>query len=90
MNKGKKKILWQAHEAIVSGANIAMLEYIDALTNTFSFFVILPHQGNMQQALEQRNIPYTIIHQYGWVGRHPGWNVKRWMKLIVRSVAAVW
>lgn len=90
MQSAKKKILWQAHEAILSGANIAMLEYIDALANRFDFFVILPHQGNMQQELEQRNIPYKIIHQYGWVGRHPGWNVGRWVKLIVRSIAAVW
>jgi glycosyltransferase involved in cell wall biosynthesis len=89
MNQGKKKILWQTHEAIVSGANIAMLEYIDALANTFCFFVILPHQGSMQQALEQRNIPYAIIHQYGWTNVYPWWHIGKWAKVLLRSMAAV-
>lgn len=90
MKKEKKKILWQTHEAIISGANIAMLEYIDLLANTFQFFVILPHQGSMQQALEQRNIAYTIIHQYGWTNIYPWWRIGKWMKVLLRSMAAVW
>jgi glycosyltransferase involved in cell wall biosynthesis len=90
MKQDKKKILWQTHEAIVSGANIAMLEYIDALANTFCFFVILPHQGSMQQTLEQRNIPHTIIHQYGWTNVYAWWNVGKWAKVLFRSMAAVW
>jgi glycosyltransferase involved in cell wall biosynthesis len=88
--QSKKKILWQTHESNVSGANIAMLEYIDALANTFRFFVILPHLGNMQQALEQRNIAYAIIHQYGWTNVYPWWSIGKWMKLLLRSMAAVW
>lgn len=90
MQSKKKKIIWQTHEAIVSGANIAMLEYIDALANTFQFFVILPHQGNMQKALEQRNIAYAIIHQYGWTNVYPWWSIGKWMKVLLRSMIAVW
>jgi len=86
----KIKILWQSHEAIVSGANIAMLEYIDALAYRFDFFVILPHSGNMQQVLEKRNISYAIIHQYGWTNVYPWWNILQWMKLLGRSFVAVW
>ena len=86
----KKKILWQTHESIVSGANIAMLEYIDALVDSFQFFVILPHQGTMQQALAQRNINYTIIPQYGWTNVYKWWNVGKWIKVILRSIMAIW
>jgi glycosyltransferase involved in cell wall biosynthesis len=90
MHSEKKKILWQAHESIVSGANIAMLEYIDALTNRFEFFVILPHTGNMQQALKERDVPYAIIHQYGWTNVYPWWNIVQWIKVFGRSFLAVW
>lgn len=90
MKPEKKKILWQTHEAIVSGANIAMLEYMDALTKEFSFFIILPHGGSMQQALEKRGVPYAIIYQYGWTNVYPWWNITKWMKVLIRSVAAVW
>jgi glycosyltransferase involved in cell wall biosynthesis len=90
MKSEKKKILWQTHEAIVSGANIAMLEYIDALSNTFCFFVILPHTGNMQQALEKRSVCYTIIHQYGWTNVYPWWHVGKCTKVLLRSMTAVW
>lgn len=90
MNSGNKTILWQAHEAIVSGANIAMLEYIDALDSEFCSLVILPHKGNMEQELEQRFIPYEVIHQYGWTNVYPWWRIGKWIKVLLRSFAAVW
>ncbi len=62
----KKKILWQAHEGNVSGANIALLEYIDALSDEFRFHVVLPHGGNMEQELQKRNISISIVPQYSW------------------------
>ena len=65
----KKKILWQAHEGNISGANLAMLEYIDVLQNEFDFSVILPHEGSMKQALVKRKIPFFVIRQYGWANR---------------------
>ncbi len=84
-----KKILWQTHESNVSGANIAMLEYIDALENDFCFFVILPHKGTMQLELEKRDIPFSIIHQYGWTNVYPWWNISKWTRVVFRSFAAV-
>ncbi len=90
MHSEKNKVVWQAHESNTSGANIAMLEYIDALHNVFSFFVILPHQGNMQQLLEQRHIPYTVIHQYGWTNLYSWWNMGKWMKVFLRTIMAIW
>jgi glycosyltransferase involved in cell wall biosynthesis len=90
MQSEKIKIIWQAHEAIVSGANIAMLEYVDALASVFDFFIILPHAGNMQRELAKRDIPYMIIHQYGWTNVYPWWNIGKWIRILVRSAAAVW
>lgn len=89
MKGPRKKILWQTHESNVSGANIAMLEYIDALENDFCFFVVVPHKGTMQQELEKRNIPYKIIHQYGWTNVYPWWNIGMWTRVVIRSFAAV-
>ncbi len=83
------KILWQTHESNVSGANIAMLEYIDALENEFCFFVILPHKGTMQQELEKRCVPYSIVPQYGWTNVHQWWNISKWTKVVFRSIVAV-
>ena len=85
----RKKILWQTHESNISGANIAMLEYIDALENDFCFFVILPHKGTMQKELVKRSIPFRIIHQYGWTNVHPWLNIGKWTRVVIRSFAAV-
>ncbi len=67
LENSKPLILWQAHESGLTGANIAMLEYIDSLSESYSFHVIVPHPGGMCIALEERNIPHTVIMQYGWV-----------------------
>ncbi len=83
------KILWLAHESNLSGANIAMLEYIDALRYQFSFFIILPHEGNMQKELDQRNVSYKIVYQYGWINIHPWWHIYKWIKVLLRSILAV-
>ena len=61
-----KNILWQAHEANISGANIAMLEYMDVLRNEFKFIVVLPHEGNMCTQLKKKEIEYKIVRQYNW------------------------
>ncbi len=89
MTNNKKKIIWQSHEPIISGANIAMLEYIDALSENFSFFIILTHQGKMQIELEQRNISYVIIPQYGWTNIYPWWKFGKRIKVLVRSIIAI-
>jgi len=80
----KPFIVWQAHEGNLSGANIAMLEYIDALHYTYRSHVILPHEGSMRKALTERNVPVSIIPQYGWAGNIGGSFVKR-IKLIMRT-----
>jgi glycosyltransferase involved in cell wall biosynthesis len=85
----QKKIVWLAHEANLSGANIAMLEYVDALAGDYSFHVILPHTGNMKAALQQRNIPGTVIHQYSWTQKIPWWNCFRWCRTRIRSWIAI-
>ena len=85
----KKKILWQAHEGNISGANLAMLEYIDVLQNEFDFSVILPHEGSMKQALVKRKIPFFVIRQYGWANKYHWWAFGKWMKILLRSFKAI-
>ena len=82
--------MWQAHEGNLSGANIALLEYIDALESHFDFWVVLPHGGSMIQALELRSIPFSVIHQYGWTNSFPRWKILKWLKVVVRSIMAIW
>lgn len=85
----KKKILWQAHEGNISGANLAMLEYIDGLQKEFDFSVILPHEGSMKQVLEKRKIPFFVIRQYGWANKYHWWAFGKWMKVLLRSFKAI-
>ena len=83
------KIVWLAHECNLSGANIALLEYVDALKEEFEFHIILPHKGNMEEALVSSNISYTVIHQYGWSGSVPLLNLLTWAKIFLRSTVAL-
>ncbi len=82
-------IVWQAHEGNLSGANIAMLEYIDALQTTFSFLVILPHEGSMRKELDKRAVSVTIIPQYSWAISIPITAFGKRIKKFVRNRLAV-
>jgi len=83
------KILWQAHEGNLSGANIALLEYIDALKNEHKFHVILPHEGNMLLELRKRNVSVCVVYQYGWTLLIPKWKIGKWIKVLIRSFIAL-
>jgi glycosyltransferase involved in cell wall biosynthesis len=80
--------LWQAHEANLSGANLAMLEYIDQLTDPFQHIVVLPHEGNMQRELSKRGVDHYVVHQYGWNGSKAIGFVQR-LKVAFRTMRAV-
>ena len=64
----KPLICWFAHESNISGANFALLEYVNALKGSFDFHIVLPHKGSMSELLSKKSIPFSIIHQYGWAG----------------------
>jgi glycosyltransferase involved in cell wall biosynthesis len=85
----KKKVLWLAHEANVSGANIALLEYVDALKDEYEFHFILPHNGNMEIAFKERRMGFSVIHQYGWAISFLNPIVKNKLKIFVRSCMAI-
>ncbi len=85
----KKKIIWLAHEANQSGANIALLEYVDALQDVYVFHIILPHCGNMKAALQQRNISCSVIHQYNWAQNIAWWDWFRWCRIRLRTLLAI-
>jgi len=85
----KPLIVWQAHEGNLSGANIAMLEYIDALQDTYRSHVILPHEGSMRKALTERHIPVSILPQYGWAGTIAAGSFVKRIKRFIRTRIAV-
>lgn len=64
----KPLICWIAHESNVSGANIALLEYVNALKESHEFHIVLPHKGTMFDLFLRQSIPCSIIPQYGWAG----------------------
>ncbi len=62
-----KKIIWIAHEANLSGANLCVLEYMQLLSHTGSNqILVLPHIGNMQQKASEMGVKTVIIPFYGW------------------------
>lgn len=62
-----------------------MLEYVDALSDVYQFHIILPHTGTMNNALNERSIPVTVIPQYAWVGDEN----KNSLRKVVRSFLAI-
>ncbi|MEJ8842215.1 glycosyltransferase family 4 protein [Lacibacter sp. H375] len=88
MNVNKPLIVWQAHEGNSSGANIALLEYIDVLSAEYRFHVLLPHNGSMEDALAKRSIACSIVPQYGWAGETKG-SLLLQLKRFVRTAVAV-
>ena len=87
MKESKPLIVWQAHEGNLSGANIAMLEYIDALGDVYSFHVLLPHGGSMEDALRKRSVAWTMVPQYGWAGKKG--SLIQQLKRRIRTLIAV-
>ncbi|MBU6157436.1 MAG: glycosyltransferase family 4 protein [Bacteroidetes bacterium] len=83
----KPLVVWQLHEGNISGANIAMIEYVTALSDTYRFHAILPHSGTMCAALEKQNIPFSIIYQYGWAGKKG--NLIQIFRKIIRTFIAI-
>ncbi|HET9058238.1 MAG TPA: glycosyltransferase [Chitinophagaceae bacterium] len=88
--KIKPWIVWQVHEANLSGANMAMLEYVNAMRDSYKFHVVLPHAGTMCAVLQERSIPFTVVHQYGWAGGkgNPMQQVRRFVRtyLALRAI----
>lgn len=84
----KPLICWVAHESSVSGANIAMLEYVRALECSYKFHIILPHIGTMSNLLTQHSIPFTIIPQYGWAGNRVASFTKK-LRFSIRTFIAL-
>ncbi len=87
--KKKPVIIWQVHEANVSGANIAMLDYCDSLAEHFLFHIILPHTGSMEKALSDKQISYSIIPQYNWIVQPQTYHLIRHVKFFIRTIKAV-
>jgi glycosyltransferase involved in cell wall biosynthesis len=85
----KNKIIWLAHEANISGANIAMLEYADFLKNDYYFHFILPHDGNMIKIINEKGFSSSIIAQYNWAVPLHSPIQKNKFKILLRSIIAI-
>lgn len=63
-----EKILWLAHEANRSGANICLQEFMQMGSERhIEQYLVVPHTGNMQTDAESKNIPTSVVHFYGWM-----------------------
>ncbi|MEP6951263.1 MAG: glycosyltransferase [Ginsengibacter sp.] len=63
-----KKIVWLAHEANVSGANLGLKEFMQVASHLgYKQILILPHKGNMENAGSELKIPVKIISYYPWI-----------------------
>ena len=62
------KILWIAHEANKSGANICLQEFMTLTAEkNIHQHLVLPHPGNMQLVSESLAVANTVVHFYGWM-----------------------
>lgn len=66
-----------------------MLEYIDALKLKYNSYIILPFDGSMSKTLEDRMIPYSIIPQYGWVGKNKKGSIVKLLMCFIRNIIAL-
>ncbi len=87
----KTSILWIAHEANLSGANLALLEYINACSSaTERQVLVLPHEGNMRQHAERLGALVQVVHFYPWV-RQPKepFLTRKLLKMQLRNTLAI-
>ena len=85
----KTCVLWVSHEGNVSGANIAMLEFILKLNSYYEFIIIIPSLGSFCDLLKKNNIKYLLIASYSWgLPSKPiiGFNT---IKILVRTIIAI-
>lgn len=62
------RILWQAHETGLSGANICLLEYLEILQSKgFEQHVIVPGDGVMAKEIKEKKMAVSVIPSYPWM-----------------------
>lgn len=61
------KILWLAHEGMLSGANLCLLEYATILKRRgIQIHMVVPSVRELANAATVNNIPFTEIKFYSW------------------------
>ncbi|MBS1917777.1 MAG: glycosyltransferase family 4 protein [Bacteroidetes bacterium] len=91
------KILWIAHEGLLSGSNICLLEYIDILSSLgYQQEVIVPSFGEFVSQLHDRKIHVAKIPYYGWATslttqERRMTKIRKWArnKIAVRNISAI-
>lgn len=86
-----KKIIWIAHEANTSGANLCLLEYISILKELgYAQILILPHKGNMEGLSAEIGVKTVIIPFYDWIRPvNKSFLSKKIMRRILRNFYAL-
>ncbi|MBC5773494.1 glycosyltransferase family 4 protein [Pontibacter sp. KCTC 32443] len=64
----KIRILWLAHEASISGANICLLEHFQILVQNggFEIYLIVPKVGSLNKRAGLLGIPSFVVPYYSW------------------------
>lgn len=88
---GRKKIIWIAHEANKSGANLCLQEFMQIASEAgFDQLLVLPHKGNMEIVAKELQIPVKIIHYYSWViGSGEGFFCSLSFRKLFRNTVAI-
>lgn len=87
----KTRIIWLAHEANISGANLCLKEFmIVAKDKGLDQCLIIPHKGSMEQVAAELKIPVKIIPYYFWTRPANGYFFDKLLfRRLIRNTVAV-
>jgi glycosyltransferase involved in cell wall biosynthesis len=75
-----RRVVWVSHTGAVGGAEMAMLEAIDALAgHGVRSSVVVPWAGDLMEKLRTRDVPTRVAKYRWWAGQNDGpvWRVRR-------------
>lgn len=65
--RGLHSIAFVSHSSLLEGAERALLDYIDVLlANGYSCYVFIPRDGPLEEELDKRSVPYSIVSLPSW------------------------
>src|SRR6476659_5235031 len=63
-----KPVIWIAHESVISGANLVLLEWMLLLKEKgYVQYLVVPNKGSMSERAEKLGFTIKVIHFYSWV-----------------------
>jgi len=84
----KIRVIYVVNDAVMYGANVALLNLIDEIKDSVESYVIVGENGGLCDELTKRNIPFSVIKQ--WYSIYPNINsVKDVITFIPRIVSHI-